>query len=216
MYSSQRNGFFKGHALGNDYIVMDPANLDFRLDTGTVRSICDRSRGVGGDGNIGIGSSKRAEFGISIYNADGSEAETSGNELRIFGIYAVHAAKTVRHDFQVETKAGSMEVDPDGGVVWASASMGRASFCPSDLPCTLAVPELVDAKILVRGRRLSFTGVSVGNPHCVVFSEEGDDWTRADLLRLGPELETNPESIGRLRYWCWMDDILSWQADDNG
>ena len=196
MYSSQRNSFFKGHALGNDYIVVDPANLDFRLDAGTTRSICDRNRGVGGDGIIGIGSSNRADFGISIYNADGSEAETSGNGLRIFGLYAVHADKTARNDFLVETKAGlsriSLEVDPDGDVVWASASMGRASFSPSDLPCTLAVPELVDTEAAVRGRRLRFTGVSVGNPHCVVFSEEGDDWTRADLLRLGPELETNP------------------------
>ena len=115
---SQRNSFFKGHALGNDYIVMDPANLDFQLDPGTIRSICDRNRGVGGDGIIWIGSSSRADFAISIYNADGSEAETSGNGLRIFGLYALNAVKATGNDFHVETKAGiskvRLEVDPDG------------------------------------------------------------------------------------------------------
>ena len=196
MNYSERNSFFKGHALGNDYIVMDPANLDCQLDPGSIRAICDRNTGLGGDGIIGIGSSSRADFGISIYNADGSEAETSGNGLRIFGLYALLAAKTSKSDFHVETKAGvsriRLKADYDGDVVWASASMGKASFNPASLPCTLKVPALVNAEIMVLGRRLNFTGVSVGNPHCVVFSQEGEDWTRDDLLRLGPELENHP------------------------
>ena len=131
MPSLRRNSFFKGHALGNDYIVMDPATLDCRLDPSTIRTICDRNRGVGGDGIIGIGSSSRADFGISIYNADGSEAETSGNGLRIFGLYALHSGRTTENDFCVETKTGisrvRLETGPDG-YVSASASMGRASF----------------------------------------------------------------------------------------
>ena len=193
MASTERNSFFKGHALGNDYIVIDPESLGCQLDPSTIRSICDRNRGVGGDGIIGLGSSSRADFGISVYNADGSEAETSGNGLRIFGLYAHNAARTTKTDLQVETKAGistvRLEVGPAGGVIRASASMGRASFNPADLPCTLMVPELVNAEASVRGQRLRFTGVSVGNPHCVIFSDEGEDWTRDDLLRLGPELE---------------------------
>ena len=161
-----------------------------------IRSFCDRSRGVGGgDGIIGIGSATEADFGISVYNADGSEAETSGNGLRIFGLYALHEAKKTKNDFHIETKAGisrvRLEVDPDGDTIRASASLRRASFRPSDLPCVLRVPELVNAEVLVLGRRLNFTGVSVGNPHCVVFSEEGDEWTRDDLLSLGPELESH-------------------------
>lgn len=63
-----------------------------------------------------------------------------------------------------------------------------ANFSTSTLPCTLKVPALVNAEIKVLGRRLDFTGVSVGNPHCVVFSQEGENWTRDDLLRIGPEL----------------------------
>ncbi len=196
MPHGQRNSFFKGHALGNDYIVVDPATLDFRLDPGAIRFICDHNRGVGGDGIIGVGSSQRADFGISIYDADGSEAETSGNGLRIFALYALLTANATQNEFEVETKAGisrvRLEVDPDGEVVWASASMGRASFSPADLPCTLAAYELVNAAVRVQDRWLNFTGVSVGNPHCVVFSDEGDTWTREDLLRLGPELERHP------------------------
>ena len=196
MLASHRNSFFKGHALGNDYIVVDPANLDCQLDPSTIRAICDRNRGVGGVGILATRSSDRADFGISIYNADGSEAETSGNGLRIFGLYAVHAAKTTKNEFQVETKAGisriGLKVGEDSDVVWASASMGQASFKPSDLPCTIEGPELANAEILVQGGRLSFTGVSVGNPHCVVFSQKEEEWTRDDLLRLGPELERHP------------------------
>ena len=172
---------------------MDLANLDFQLNSNAIRWICDRNRGVGGDGVIGVGSSDSADFGIAIFNADGSEAETSGNGLRIFGLYALSAGKTTQNDFLVETKAGisrvRLEVDRDDDVVLASASMGRASFKPRDLPCTLAVPELVEQEVTVQTRRLKFTGVSVGNPHCVVFSEDGHHWTRDDLLRLGPQLE---------------------------
>ena len=172
---------------------MDLANLDFQLNSNAIRWICDRNRGVGGDGVIGVGSSDSADFGIAIFNADGSEAETSGNGLRIFGLYALSAGKTTQNDFLVETKAGisrvRLEVDRDDDVVLASASMGRASFKPRDLPCTLAVPELVEQEVTVQTRRLKFTGVSVGNPHCVVFSEEGHHWTRDDLLSLGPQLE---------------------------
>ena len=175
---------------------MDLANLDFQLNSNAIRWICDRNRGVGGDGVIGVGSSDSADFGIAIFNADGSEAETSGNGLRIFGLYALSAGKTTQNDFLVETKAGisrvRLEVDRDDDVVLGSASMGRASFRPRDLPCTLAVPELIEQEVTVQTRRLNFTGVSVGNPHCVVFSEDGHHWTRDDLLRLGPQLERHP------------------------
>ncbi len=181
---------------GPDYIVVDPANLDFPLSPMIIRSICDRNRGVGGDGVIGLGGSSCADFSISIYNADGSEAETSGNGLRIFGLYAVNTGRATRNEFDVVTKAGGsrvrLEICADDDSVLASASMGRASFRPGDLPCRSDLSELINQQVTVQGRRLNFTGVSVGNPHCVVFKEEGQDWTRDDLLSLGPELERHP------------------------
>ena len=148
MSSLHRNSFYKGHALGNDYIVMDPKKLDFQLTPNAIRLICDRTKGVGGDGIVGVGSSDKADFGISIFNADGSEAEISGNGLRIFGTYLLDTGKTTRNSFSVETKAGisrvRLEVDEKRDVVQAAASMGRASFRPRDLPCDLDVPELIE------------------------------------------------------------------------
>ncbi len=70
--------------------------------------------------------------------------------------------------------------------------MGRASFEPDALPCKLSVDELINQPITVAGQELRFTGVSVGNPHCVIFKPKGAEWTRDDLLLLGPELENHP------------------------
>ena len=77
-----KNGFYKGHGLGNDYIVMDPAELDFRLTPGNIRAICDRNWGIGSDGILTLESSDKTDFGLRIFNPDGSEAEKSGNGLR--------------------------------------------------------------------------------------------------------------------------------------
>ncbi|HEU4798682.1 MAG TPA: diaminopimelate epimerase, partial [bacterium] len=74
----ERNGFVKSHALGNDYIVIDPRALSFPLTPQAIRLICDRHRGVGSDGILAHVPSERANFGLRIYNPDGSEAEKSG------------------------------------------------------------------------------------------------------------------------------------------
>ena len=67
-----RNAYFKGHGLGNDYIALDPGELDFELTPKSVRAICDRHRGIGGDGILALEPSERAHFGLRIYNPDGS------------------------------------------------------------------------------------------------------------------------------------------------
>ena len=190
-----RNGFFKGHGLGNDYIALDPAELDFRLTPANIRSVCDRHWGVGSDGILALEDSRRADFGVRIYNPDGSEAEKSGNGLRIFGRYLYATRKTRRRRFSVETRGGLVEVDlhldPHGEPASATVEMGRATFRPRDLPCALKAGELVGRPIQAAGRDLIFTGVSVGNPHCVVFKDKGREWSRDELLELGPSLETH-------------------------
>ena len=82
-----KNAFFKGHGLGNDYIALDPDDLDFRLTPSNIRAVCDRHWGAGSDGILALTPSRRADFGVRIYNPDGSEAEKSGNGLRIFARY---------------------------------------------------------------------------------------------------------------------------------
>jgi len=190
-----RNGFFKGHGLGNDYLVVDPAGLDFRLTPGNIRRICDRHWGVGSDGILALEPSARADFGVRIYNPDGSEAEKSGNGLRIFARYLHATRRTRRKEFSVETRGGRaqgrLHVDGPGDAAAATVEMGRATFAPGALPCALEVDELVQQPIAAAGRKLLFTGVSVGNPHCVIFKERGEAWRREELLELGPALENH-------------------------
>ena len=191
-----KNGFFKGHGLGNDYIAVDPKELSFKLTPGNIRKICDRNWGVGSDGILALEKSNKADFGLRIYNPDGSEAEKSGNGLRIFGRY-LHATRQVRKKkFTVDTKGGlvsiELHVDEHGDASAATVEMGKATFAPRDLPCTLKSKELVEQNIKVGGKSYKFTGVSVGNPHCIIFKDKGDKWTRDELLSLGPELENHP------------------------
>ena len=188
-----KNAFFRGHGLGNDYLVMDPKELSFRLTPKATRSICDRHWGLGSDGILALVPSKKADFGLRIFNPDGSEAEKSGNGLRIFARYLHATRKTKRPEFTVDTKGGlvhiRLHIDRHGDASAATVQMGAATFKPAALPCTLSAEELINLPIEAAGRSLRFTGVSVGNPHCVLFKSEGEQWTREELLELGPELE---------------------------
>jgi len=191
-----KNGFFRGHGLGNDYIVMDPKELTFKLTPKNIKSVCDRNWGLGSDGILAFVPSKKADFGLRIFNPDGSEAEKSGNGLRIFARYLHATGKTKKKRFTVETKGGlvaiDLHIDRHGDASSVTVEMGQASFKPAALPCTLDVPELIQQSIEAAGRTLSFTGVSVGNPHCVVFKPAGGSWSREDLLKFGPVLENHP------------------------
>ena len=190
-----KNGFFRGHGLGNDYLVMAPKELGFKLTAKAIRAICDRHWGLGSDGILVLTPSKKADFGLRIFNPDGSEAEKSGNGLRIFARYLHATKKTRKTTFTVETIGGlvtcTLHVDRNGDAASVTVEMGRATFAPAALPCTLTVDELINQPIEAAGQRLVFTGVSVGNPHCVVFKPAAEQWSREELLALGPALENH-------------------------
>lgn len=183
------NRFTKSHALGNDYIVLDPASLSFPLTPEAVRRICDRHTGIGSDGILAHVPSTRADFGLRIYNPDGSEAQKSGNGLRIFAKYLYEHGHTRAERFTVETAGGiatcALEVQ-DGRVVQVTVEMGEASFRSDRIPAQGPVREMVDEPIEVAGKTLRVTAVNVGNPHCVVFT---DDLEGVDVHRLGSLLE---------------------------
>ena len=190
-----KNGFFRGHGLGNDYLVMDPKELRFKLTPSAIEAICNRHWGLGSDGILAIVPSRKADFGLRIFNPDGSEADKSGNGLRIFARYLHATGKTKKKRFTVETLGGlvtiQLHTDRRGDATTVTVEMGRATFAPAALPCTLPVNELIQQPIDAAGRLLTFTGVSVGNPHCVVFKPAGESWSREDLMALGPVLENH-------------------------
>lgn len=171
--------FVKSHGLGNDYLVMEPDKLPFRLTEANIRLICHRNLGVGSDGILAMAPPTRGDFGVRIYNPDGSEAEKSGNGTRIFAKYLYDYGYTTRTHFTIDTLGGLVSADVEvehGRVVSATMNMGPATM----LPIT---------EIEVDGERIAVMGVSVGNPHCVVLVP---DLTAVDFYRLGPKIEHHP------------------------
>ncbi len=170
--------YVKSHGLGNDYIVIDPANVPFAITPEAVRLICDRHFGVGSDGILLLRPSRDADFGVRIFNPDGTLAEKSGNGIRIFAKFLREHGYAKDDRFSIDTEGGRVCVEcavRDGRVTDVTADMGRITFD------TL---ESVD----IDGRALSITSLSIGNPHCVVIV---DDLSRADVHRRGPQIENH-------------------------
>ncbi|OFX27748.1 MAG: diaminopimelate epimerase [Armatimonadetes bacterium RBG_16_67_12] len=187
-----RNWIIKSHALGNDYIVVDPAALTFRLTPPAIRLICDRHLGVGSDGILALVPSTRGDFGLRVYNPDGSEAEKSGNGLRIFSKFLYDHGHVSTPVFTVDTPGGVAAIElhlVDGRVDQMTVDVGRATFMSTEIPVAGPPREVVDEVIVAGDQALEITAVSVGNPHCVVFVP---DLSLINLHQLGPLLETHP------------------------
>lgn len=186
------NEFVKSHGLGNDYIVMDSGNISFELTPERIRLICDRHFGVGSDGILLLVPSENADFGLRIFNPDGSEAEKSGNGIRIFSKFLYDHGYTNKSSFSVETIGGNVEVELviiDGKVSQVSVMMGYVTFMSDRIPVLGDPREVVGERIYVDGEELLITALSIGNPHCVVFVE---DLGSIDIGRLGPAIENHP------------------------
>jgi len=185
--------FAKGHGLGNDYVVIDQTDLSAPLTPTMIRRLCDRNRGIGSDGILLRVPASRADFGLRIFNPDGSEAEKSGNGLRIFAKYLWDHRHAKAATFTVETKGGVVECQchvRDGRVNFVTVEMGRATFRAPEIPMSGPDREVVGVPLqLSDGTTLSVTAVSVGNPHCVTFVNRLDD---AECRRLGPLIENHP------------------------
>lgn len=182
--------FAKGHGLGNDYLVIRETDLPEPLAEAAIVKICDRNWGVGSDGILLLTPTTRADFGLRIFNPDGSEAEKSGNGLRIFAKYLWDHGLATRPSFTVETPGGLVECEchvREGRVNFVTVEMGRATFRAADIPMDVAAPEAVAVPLhLPEGPPLTVTAVSVGNPHCIAFRDRLDE---AEVRRLGPLIE---------------------------
>jgi diaminopimelate epimerase len=185
--------FAKGHGLGNDYIVIDEADLPRPLSERAIARVCDRNWGVGSDGILLLVPSGRADFGLRIFNPDGSEAEKSGNGLRIFAKYLWDHGRATKARFTVDTKGGLVECQcrvESGHVRFVTVEMGRVTFRAPEIPMNGPDRDVVGVPLqLADGTTLSVTAVSVGNPHCVTFVERLDE---GEARRLGPMIERHP------------------------
>jgi len=190
--------FFKYHALGNDYIVMNPADFPGWVapDRDQIRVICHRNFGAGSDGILwGPLPSKRAQFGLRIFNPDGSEAEKSGNGLRIFSRFLFDQKLAGAAPFTIETPGGVVEsrVMQEGKLI--TVEMGRVTFQSDQIPVAGPVRPVLNEKFTIQGREFTFCAAGIGNPHCVIVLPE----ISADLARqFGPDIETHSNFPNRI------------------
>jgi diaminopimelate epimerase len=183
--------FQKGHGLGNDYLVVDAADLPCALTPPRARFLCDRHRGIGSDGVLLADLSNG--IALRIINPDGSEAEKSGNGLRIFGAY-LHGRGLVKSDWfnvQLTKDTVSMRVEEvlENGVLMIRVEMGHAQFTAESVGFTDAEGDVIAFRVpLNHGKSAEINTVSLSNPHCVVFVDELE---RADFLERAPQLCTH-------------------------
>lgn len=189
----ESNSFIKSHGLGNEYIILDSDNIDFLLTKNAIRRLCNVHFGIGSDGILFKVNSSKADFGLRIFNPDGSEAEKSGNGLRIFCKFLYDYRFTKSKEFSVETPGGVVratviEVENNKASM-ISVDMGTAVFGSRNIPVNSDNPEFIGEKIVAGDKEFEVNCVSVGNPHCVVIKDELDV---AEIKKYGPLLENHP------------------------
>ncbi len=186
--------FSKYHALGNDYLVIDPKDLPSPLTVEQIKIICHRNYGVGSDGILlGPVPSEFAGFGLRIYNPDGSEAEKSGNGLRIFSRYLWDKKQVNESEFSIVT-VGTVRATVFPGGRSVQVEMGEVSFDSEKIPVVGAKRDVLNEAIVVGGREFNYCAATIGNPHCVLPMVS---ISSALAHEFGPLIETHPNFPNR-------------------
>ena len=187
--------FAKYHALGNDYIVLNPSDLARELLPEDVRRICHRNYGIGSDGILlGPLPASEAGFALRIFNPDGSEAEKSGNGLRIFARYLYDCGLVRGETFTVATKGGVVCAQVHEAGKSVTVEMGRVSFDSRAIPVAGEPREVVNERMVLEGQAFTYCAATIGNPHCVVLNREV---TAEEAKRWGPLIEVEPRFPNR-------------------
>ena len=188
-----QNSFVKSHGLGNDYIVLKQNEISFKLTENAIRKICDVHFGIGSDGILLKVPSFNAQFGLRILNPDGSEAEKSGNGLRIFAKYLFDYQFAKSRRFTIETLGGLVQAEiiqeKNGKAKAVKVDMGKAIFSSPDIPVNCEKDECIDETLHLEYRDYTISCVSLGNPHCVILTDNLDE---KEVKTFGPQIETNP------------------------
>lgn len=194
-----QNFFVKSHGLGNDYIVLNKAELSFELTPKAIRRICDVHFGIGSDGILLKVPSFNADFGLRILNPDGSEAEKSGNGLRIFAKYVFDYQYAKSRRFTIETPGGLVQAEiiqeKNGKARTVKVDMGKAIFESDLIPVRTDKDECIDETLHLEYKDYLMSCVSVGNPHCVILTDKLDE---KEVKTFGPQIENNPMFPNRI------------------
>ncbi len=189
---TKKLSFTKMHGCGNDYIyfncfaqqVENPEALSIRLS--------DRHFGVGGDGVVLICPSETADVRMRMFNADGSEGKMCGNATRCIGKYAYERGLVKNSVMTLETLSGIKTLKltvEDGKVIAVQVDMGKPVLVPEEIPVKLSGEKAINVEHMLAGQMRRFSCVSMGNPHCVLFTENID---ALDLEKIGPAYENDP------------------------
>lgn len=195
--------FSKMHGIGNDYIYVNCLKEPLQQPQEVAKFVSDRHFGIGSDGLILIqpSGSEKADFEMAMYNADGSRGEMCGNAIRCVAKYVYDRHLTDQTSIRIETLAGIKEADltvADGKAVLVRVNMGKPQLEPEKIPVRYPQPaavsgqdsaplhQIVDCAVSVGGKEYQMTCVSMGNPHCVIFTDEVEG---LDLEKIGPQFE---------------------------
>lgn len=194
-----QNFFVKSHGLGNDYFVLNEPELTFQLNEKNIQYLCDVHYGIGSDGILLKVDSDKADFGLKIFNPDGSEAEKSGNGLRIFAKYLYDYSHTSGKKFTIETLGGVVTAEvtreANGMANFVKVDMGKAIFDSHSVPVISDEPECFDHPLNIIDETYLINCVSVGNPHCVILT---DRLMEAEIMKHGSEIENHPMFPNRI------------------
>ncbi len=188
----EKNFFVKAHGLGNEYIILNSEEIDFELSVQAIKRLCNIHFGIGSDGVVLKVPSTKADFGFRVYNPDGSEAEKSGNGLRILCKYLYDYGFTRSHEFSLETLTDIVHAhiveERKGKAEMISVDMGKAIFTSRDIPVASDKAEFIGQEIVAGDMKFEVNCVSVGNPHCVVIKKDLDE---QEIRKYGPLLENH-------------------------
>ncbi len=198
-FHAMQNFFVKSHGLGNDYITLNQDEISFELSEKAIIRICDVHFGIGSDGILLKVPSDKADFGLRILNPDGSEAEKSGNGLRIFSKYLYDYGFAKEKVFSIETLGGVVKAavieEKNGKAFRIKVDMGKAIFESERVPVNCEKKECIGERLQLKDRTYEINCVSVGNPHCVVLKKELDE---TEIKTYGPQIETHPMFPNRI------------------
>ncbi|MGR3219093.1 MAG: diaminopimelate epimerase, partial [Candidatus Anammoxibacter sp.] len=181
--------FVKMHGTGNDYVFVDCFKEAIKDPATLARQVSDRHFGIGSDGLILIEPSKKADAGMRIFNADGSEAQMCGNGVRCVAKYIYDYGVTNNKAVSIETLAGVKKLElivENGKVKDVKVNMGKPILKRDQIPMVGKGTEVINEVLKIDSNEFKITCVSMGNPHCVIFV---DDVCNVPLTEYGPLIE---------------------------